>query len=160
MLTPRVIRFKDCKIRDNMIKLALYIFSQRQNIDWWKPEILFHAIDLFDRYLLLSIGGQMTCTEMYLKFNACLYIFLKYFSCMEIIPEYKEIFKDVWNAEECRKEVFDFEKEIIVNFRGSIFKHTLYENTRPLSDHEMYKLLNLLQTQNDTPFDIVWNMMI
>lgn len=158
--TPRVIQFKECKIRDNMIKLALYIFSQRENIEWWKPEILFHAIDLFDRYLLLSTGGQMTCTEMYLKFNACLYIFLKYFSCMEIIPEYKEIFKDVWNAEECRKEVFDFEKEIIVSFRGNIFKHTLYEYKRPLSDHEMYKLLNLLQTRNDTPFDTVWNMMI
>lgn len=90
----------DCIERRWMINLAFKVYNQRATLPWYKPRSLFHAIDLFDRYLEYSfdsqnkialraeeksgpeIGRLHTESEVQWRFYVCLYVFHKYFSTM------------------------------------------------------------------------------
>lgn len=102
------IKIIDCVERRWMIDLAYHLYNNRESIPWYTHRILFHSIDLFDRYLEWSwntsgpgkmvtlreiessqLGRLHSQNEVYLRFYTCLYVFHKYFTTMSFPVDWK-----------------------------------------------------------------------
>jgi serine/threonine protein kinase len=158
----------ECLERRYMAKLAMKIYINRDEFGtgWWRPDILFHAVDLFDRYLVhvKSTGTgttlqSMTKEQVYHTFSMCLYIFIKYFSTMTYAITYNELVSKGYNAPD---DSIKFEKEIISIFDGCIFRPGVYEYTRDLTDSEHEKLLSYLlgEESNGKTREEIWGLVL
>lgn len=110
-------------------------------------KIIFHSLELFNRYLYKYIhncnpkietgiqGKYLSKNETRLTFYVCIYIFIKYFNTLIVIPPFDEFFSDISKSESeiCEKIEFDivykyFEKsllyvETIYEFMGDYIKN-------------------------------------
>lgn len=122
------------------------IFNQRNKIPWYKHRILFHAIELFDRYMYWayishnSIPGAIV-NDQYIKihqetsqivkrFCVCLYVSYKYFASLDV-PDYSwgEFIKFI-NGNLVKEVEFAREFEIILLehvTRYLIYSPTVFE---------------------------------
>jgi len=92
-----VIKIISCVERKWVINLANHLYNSRGRMSWYKHRIMFHAIDLFDRYLEWSwshstltehesttVGRLHTRGDTELRFYVCLYLFHKYYATMTL----------------------------------------------------------------------------
>jgi mitogen-activated protein kinase 1/3 len=96
---PCHITIHDCLERKWAINVAFEVFNDRDDIVWYKEAVLFHALDLFDRYLEWAFkptndkveleeeetaykGRLHSKEETELRFYVCLYIMHKYYSTL------------------------------------------------------------------------------
>lgn len=96
---PCQITIYDCIERKWAVNEAFNIFNEKEDIIWYKECILFHALDLFDRYLEWAFksgntkveireketeyaGKLHTKEETELRFYVCMYIMHKYYSTL------------------------------------------------------------------------------
>lgn len=155
---------RECLERRYMAKLAMKIYINREEFGtgWWRPDILFHTVDLFDRYLVhidQKAEPNMTKEQVYHTFSMCLYIFIKYFSTMTYAITYNELVSKGYNAPD---DSIKFEKEIISIFDGCIFRPGVYEYTKPLTDEEHEKLLSYLisEESNGKTREEIWGLVL
>jgi serine/threonine protein kinase len=129
--------------RQWMIALAFSIYNNKDNISWYCHRTLFHAIDLFDRYLewafkddnaILEDTQTIECGRLHnrmdteLRFYACLYIFYKYNTTMHQQMSWKEFVPELFSSFDA--EIIYEEFEVIIDFNlcdYTIYRDTLFE---------------------------------
>ena len=95
-------------------KIALRLHENREEVymgidgreykkyDWYKPRIVFQAIDMFDRYLDYLVkktkpqgpdGRYKDDFLTKLHFLTCLYMSMKYFTCLNYVDSFSEVVK-------------------------------------------------------------------
>ena len=107
----------DCLERRIACNITFGIYNDRNNLDWYNHYILFHAIQLFDKYLYSkyieidkdiktkesniedkksNIEGKLwSQRHTILVFYTCVYIFYKYFSTLSCIVRWKDVFQNI-----------------------------------------------------------------
>ena len=156
---PKIIIVKN-KERTWMTNFAAEIYSDRKNLTWYTHRILFHSIDLFDRYMEWCYNKNLEnerqfdrVTERnglilneqgtYIRFYFCLYFFHKYDSTMKVPDSWKEFVPCVMYSNDCAKQFIEFEKFIIETLTEyNIMRDGLLE----VSD--MYGILNEKDIKN------------
>lgn len=72
--------------RAHLMDLAYFIFNNRDKIEWYTHKILFHSIDLYDRYMQynssLPVPQANDTNNTCIIFHTILYIFYKYYSTL------------------------------------------------------------------------------
>lgn len=114
---PCQITVYDCIERKWAVNVAFSLFNDRETVIWYKDCILFHALDLFDRYLEWALkqgntkvelreketeyaGRLHTREETELRFYTCLYIMHKYYSTLLHPLDWKNFFpSELYNEE-------------------------------------------------------------
>lgn len=148
-----------CFERGVMAKLAVEIFNKRTMLKhWYTDRILFHAINIFDRYLMYKRkvildkskkivprdssdrGIVFNIEEAVLCFWVCIYVSVKYFSSLHIPERFTAIVSsndpDIIFAEEIELEI------VTSALKYRIYEGTLYEAAeRPLTSDEVRDLL-------------------
>jgi serine/threonine protein kinase len=151
----------DCKERSWVFEIVREIYESKERNPALSDRIIFHAIDIFDRYLsslpkphpdLLETdvrGRYFTLKETKYYFMFCVYISLKYFvndyhgySVSEIVfwncP--KSVISDTY-----RDLFYKFEEEIIeILGTGMIYQPTIYEMINLLPDRLTYNEMGRL----------------
>lgn len=123
--------------REYFVNMMTKTYKIKKNIDWWKDSIIFHTIDLFERYLLTN--PDIEKRELQECVVGCIYIFIKYFG------DNKREFKDVITAEHYNPEkALQFEKDIMDKFGGELFRGTVYEYHRKLTPKEVDALFDFV----------------
>lgn len=142
---PCSITIYDCVERKWAVNFAFSIFNDKDVIDWYKESILFHGLDLFDRYLEWAFkpdnqkvrlleketeysGRLHTKEEVELRFYGCLYVMHKYYSTLIHPKDWKGFFPlHLYNKEnEMIAENFEFNLvKNVCNYK--IFRETFLE---------------------------------
>jgi hypothetical protein len=110
---------------------------------WYSHRILFHAIDLFDQYIVYRfndsteeirdketdlLGRIHSKEETYLYFYSCLYIMHKYYSTLEIPSDWDSFAPEIYATLKNKKKVTEFEMLLVDDILGNkIFRKTLLE---------------------------------
>lgn len=151
--TPLAIRAGPA--RDWGLNIAYTVFNQRKELYWYRPQILFMAIDLFDRYLLWinREDNQLTAET---RFMVCLYVAIKYHLTLSPPPsfyqliridklgtlsEHKELLPD--SPEDVPAIILAMEKELTITaLRFHIYRPTAWcLAPRRLEDNDVKALL-------------------
>jgi len=142
---PCHITVYDCLERKWAVNIAFSIFNDRETVIWYKESILFHALDLFDRYLEWAFkqgntkielrdketefaGRLHSKEETELRFYVCLYIMHKYYSTLYHPLDWKNFFpQHLYTKEnELIAESFEFHMvKTVCNYK--IFRETFLE---------------------------------
>jgi serine/threonine protein kinase len=150
-----------------VVELALNIYNNRKNNDykkWYNHIIIFHAINIFERYMdwalkegndrieLLSEenmnhGRLYNKSETELRFWVCLYIMHKYYSTL-VHPKKWDSFcpKQYIGDSKSNSDAEDFEYRLLryaCNY--NVFQETLYEMSDKyeiLSEENIHKILS------------------
>lgn len=136
-----------CKDRGRAAFLCYCIFDKRASIPWYKPQIIFHTLEIYDKYLTYlkrnntpyyevgatkeesSYEPESMCT---FKVMICLYICIKYFTITKVIGSFKDIITEPFQSPEYLKIARDFESGLIINLlKYQIYRPTILE----ASDH-------------------------
>lgn len=132
----------DCPERQWAICTAFYFYNKNNEvrIEWYKPRILFQAIDLFDRYLLYKVDPSVPALEKYERgdfspreeiemcFVACVYLSIKYFATLFTPPSYLSMYEHLFRKENSEEFVRIFEKELLEKvFQYRIYRPTVFE---------------------------------
>lgn len=146
-----VIKIIPCVERRWVSEIAMYIFSRRDQYEWYQHRVLFHAIDLFDRYLEYcfnqpetlreeetSFSGRIhSRKEVELRFYVALYLMHKYHTTMYIPVEWIEFSPKDFHSEEHLAIGEEFETFLIVDVADfSIYRDTVFE----MAEHYYHKL--------------------
>ena len=135
----------DCLERKWAINTAFTIFNEKESSLWYKDTIIFHGLDLFDRYLEWAFkqgndkvelreketefaGRLHTKEETELRFYVCLYVMHKYYSTLYHPLDWKSFFPlSLYNKEnEMIAEKFEFLLvKTVCNYK--IFRETFLE---------------------------------
>jgi len=142
---PCSVTIYDCVERRWAVNTAFSIFNECETISWYKESILFHGLDLFDRYLEWAFkpgntkitlqeketeysGRLHSKEETELRFYTCLYIMHKYYSTLIHPLDWKNFFPiHLYNKEnEMIAENFEFNLiKNVCNYK--IFRETFLE---------------------------------
>ncbi len=111
--------------------------------EWYSDRVLFHAIDLFDQYLLYRLeededtlrytetelmGRLLTKKQTYLYFYVCLYIMHKYYATLEIPRDWDQVAPEIYHSVKDKRDAMTFEELIVNNVvKIEIFRKTLLE---------------------------------
>jgi len=107
--SPNQITIYNCLERKWAANIAFSVFNDKDTVVWYKETVLFHALDLFDRYLEWAFkqgnsrvelregesefaGRLHTKEETELRFYTCLYIMHKYCSTLLHPLDWKNFF--------------------------------------------------------------------
>ncbi len=154
-----------CIERTWVVNFAIDVFSKRTTIykPWYKHFILFHAINLFERYLNWAFmsdnnrielrseeshnqGKLFNKQETEVRFWSCLYLMHKYCSTLEHPAEFKKFCPShILNFPNLEQACEDFEYQLLkhaCNYK--IFQETLYEMADKNEKLEEFKISNLL----------------
>jgi serine/threonine protein kinase len=135
----------NCLERKWAVNIAFSIFNDRDTLPWYKESILFHSLDLFDRYLEWGFkqgntrvelreketefaGRLLSKEEAELRFYTCMYIMHKYYSTLIQPLDWKSFFPShLYNKEnELLAENFEFLLvKTICNYK--IYRETFLE---------------------------------
>lgn len=136
-----IIKIIDCIEHKWIIDLSYILYNKSSKIKWVTPRILFHAIDLFDRYLeyLSNInelnqefietdnqGKFLNINDTIFNFYVCLYLFYKYYNTLEISISFINFFLSNFNYD--INNLIKFEVFLINNVcKNEIYRETLLE---------------------------------
>lgn len=141
------IKIINCKERRWMVETAFEIYNNRKNpkiIKWYSHQILFHAMDIYDRYIewvflpenieYLSFEEESEengkiCNHYYatLLFYVCLYYFKKYYNDWIGGITWDNIIPEVYKTEEAYIFAENFEIFLINIFEYKSHYYTLLE---------------------------------
>jgi len=133
----------DCIERRWAINIAIKIYNLRDDLKWYSDHIIFHAIRVFDEYLvkkynlstnprkkiIRGVGTLLTEHETNIYFYTCVYIMYKYFSTLYRIYTWDKIFPKHLAINRNKKIVEKFEiyilKEVCnyIIFRPSLIEY-------------------------------------
>lgn len=130
------ITITDCPERKWGICTAFYFYNKNneERLEWYKPRILFQAMNLFDRYLNYTNDPENDILEKYedssfsqreeteMRFVACIYISIKYFATLITPPPYAVMYEQLFQKENSQEFVRIFEKE----FLEKVLKYKIY----------------------------------
>lgn len=158
--TPGKTNIIACKERIWACAAAILVFNGRGYLNWYKHQILFQSLDLFDRYLTYvrtkttkrlvessQQGRYLTKYHTELHYVVCLYMSIKYFTTLHIPISFGELATDNYKTEKAMIEAEEFEKKLIgeiLNF--DIYRKTVFEeaeriNGGPLDEFQTRDLL-------------------
>lgn len=147
------------------VKTAMNLYNSRHNVEysWYNHNILFHAVNLFERFIDWALqennervellpeetpnrGRLYNKQETELRFWVCLYVMHKYYSTL-IHPKTWERFcpEQFRNEENANELAEDFEYKLLkyaCNYK--IFQDTIYEiadRTEKLNESKIFKIL-------------------
>ena len=138
----RKLKIIDCIERRWAANIAIKIYNVRDDLKWYSDHIIFHAVRIFDEYLIHSynidtnprkkvtrgIGQLLTEHEVNIYFHSCVYIMYKYFSTLYKIYTWDKIFPKHLAVEKNKKIVENFEIMILKDVCNYIiFRPTLIE---------------------------------
>lgn len=145
-----LIIIKQCIERKWMSEVVFSIFNNRVKLDWYSHRVLFQAMDLFDRYLLVmfhvnnfpsnaiesdfkGLIHDKFGTE--LRFMTCLYLCIKYFSSIHYPVSFDSIVGEEYKTTEAKLQAEQFEAGFIKNcLEYNIYRPTLYEAADEFND--------------------------
>lgn len=130
-----------CVERKWMKNLATQIFNNKSNFIWYSHRVLFHAVELFDRYLtwcfdskneILTRKNETTLlgkihskSEVEIRFYTLLYLMYKYFLVMITPISYKDLCDKKYHSNDNIVEAEKFE----LHFIHDVSKHLIYKPT-------------------------------
>ncbi len=139
------------KTHDLMVRMAYELFKKRNKLNWYSHRILFHAIEIYDRYLIYldknnykpkQLGFPDDNWNVEFQFFVCIYIFIKYFSTRYKAPAFSDIIPSEYltKTRNLDQKYEIFEKYLIVEVCNyQIYRTTLYE----VADEYDYVLMDL-----------------
>ena len=130
---------------------------------WYSSRVIFHAIDLFDRYIVKCFKNvdkdkTETSTEgrfhnkhtTYLYFYTCLYIMHKYYSTLEMPEEWGNFVPSIYKSEECITVSRQFENNLLHSIKNQIYRKTLLEMAHEFADNVTDTLIRTLLIKHCT----------
>jgi serine/threonine protein kinase len=111
------------------------IYDNRQRLPWYTHRILFHSIDIVDRYLSLN-AENMDCEKCNVLVWTSIYLFIKFFVTLQVIPKFTDLQGTRNFPEKDLVVMKDFELDILRRFNDRIYMKTVYE----IADEHNYKL--------------------
>lgn len=110
---------------------------------WYSHRILFHALDLFDQYIVYRLNDSTeelrdretellgridSKEETYLYFYTCLYMMHKYYSTLQIPSDWDTFAPEIFSTIKNKRKVTEFEMSLVDDILGNkIFRKTLIE---------------------------------
>lgn len=159
----------EVSVRQRGMKWFQYIYTYRKDapmVNWYSHRIFFHAIEMFDRYLMLTEPPEDTLeSDIAIWVNTFLFISSKYFRIM--IYEFGlDHYAIGINSDEFmifRDRVHEFEEIVIRDiFNQEIYRPTIYEVASEFltetSIHHLVKLITRGQIPSGTPLAQIWSM--
>lgn len=131
-----VINIINCPERERMILISNGIYNTKEKFIWYSDRILFHAIDLFDRYLeKIKKDKNLTNNEVDFHFYICLYMIYKNFTSMQVIISWNDFSNDKYISDSFFKQGEEFEKYILEyiiknNDMYEVHRQTVYERRK------------------------------
>lgn len=167
-------------INNNLRKMGMkwfkYVYNNKAMEPvkkWYTHQIMFHAIEMFDRYLTLISGNKLKTninidnveeSTVVIWVNTFLFISTKYFRVLktECGLDHFIIGIDLSQFEFYKSIVIEFEKVVIRDiFKFSIYRPTLYEESREyMNNFFIHNLLSHLingQLENGTSLTDIIN---
>lgn len=159
--TVPTLDYKPGNIRSFGMNLFRSIYFDRLNFpvrSWYSDRILFHGIEMFDRFLLSETEGSSPS----LWVNTFLFISAKFFRIMQPNVGIDLFAYQVPSSELAlfRNQVIQFEEFVIRDvFKGRIYQPTLYEESSEyLTEDKIKRLLEIVFNQevpSRTPFSTI-----
>lgn len=138
-----IINIRYCDERFKAATLAINIYNNRYIIEnnitklrynWYQHRILFHSLDLFDRFLEAH-NSSLSDELIHLYYYSCLYMSIKYFltllspdrfiDLLDLNPEFKSIYIDNPNLDKLIKDFEWYMLKNVVNY--SVYRSTVFE---------------------------------
>jgi len=133
-----------CIERDWFANIIIKIFNNFNKYDWYSPDILVHAVRIFDEYInyayknntlndtiTTDVGRVHSFDEIELYSYSCVYIMYKYFSTLNSIHEWDEFFPEhicKYQPDKNISKIEEFEKLLIRKvFKYKIFSYSLID---------------------------------
>lgn len=151
-----------------VVKSALQLYNSRKENSWYSHNILFHAINLFERFMdwasqenndRIELHSEETTNrgklynkqETELRFWVCLYVMHKYYSTLIHPKSWERFCPEQYRAEENSNfQAEDFEYRLIKYACSyKIFQETLYEiadKYENLNEEKVFKILTFYST--------------
>lgn len=143
--------YNDIKAREIAMKWFSIVYSKREIYPislWYSHRILIHAIDLFDRSLILMNSNCDKEDKIVLWLTTCLFISAKYFRILlpDIGLENFMFFFDQSQFIQFKEVLNTFEERLIKDvFKCRIYYPTIYEiATESLNEYSIQKILNFI----------------
>ncbi len=125
-----------------MVNLAFHIYNNSEDLNWYSNRILFHSIDLFDRYLEYNVKNGLyvrpkesknngrfldkETSELY--FYVCLYVMYKFYSSMEYTVDWEEFAAENFSSPDFEEKAEKFEMFLLDKVTDyKIYRDTLLE---------------------------------
>jgi len=137
------INIVECKDRSIAVNFCYEIYDNETEYPWYKPQILFHTIELYDKYLThmqknnfpyYEVGATPAeCryeSEKMVTFKVlvCLYICIKYFTITKVAGRFTDITSSNFHTPEYMQLAKDFECGLIINLlKYQIYRPTILE---------------------------------
>lgn len=137
------IRIINCNERKWAIAVAFSIYNERARFSWYRHRLIFHAIDLFDRYLEwaftpgnASLGVMETPDtgrlhsrdDAQLRFWVCLYLIHKFYTTMSYPLEWEAFVPKIYTGPEKERIAEQFEVVLVKEVsQYQIYRDTLLE---------------------------------
>jgi serine/threonine protein kinase len=153
----------DTQERRWAMNVIVQIFNEKENTVWYKDLIIFHSMDLFERYISWR---QTTQTTKFVSYNeensehgffhtvkeselymwSCLYIMHKYYCTLEHPKRWTDFAPEEFHNKEFKDSAKHFELTMIkhvCNYR--VFRNTVFEimdcENKTCTPADIYKLL-------------------
>lgn len=150
-ITYEQITIVECKDRKMAAHFCYKIFDDQEKFAWYKPQIIFHTLEIYDKYLsYMKQNGTAFCevgntpeecsyesekTSSF-KILICLYICIKYFTITKVAGSFMDILAEKFHTPEYLKLAKDFESGLIIN----LLKYQIYRPTI-LEASDYYKMI-------------------
>lgn len=160
-----IVKFLSCDTRKLGMKWFITIYNNRFispiNL-WYSHEIFFHAMEMFDRFLLKSGLAETDFNKIKVYVNTFLFISSKYFRILLDDRGLQAFLYGFMDSEKVSyfASVQQFEEHVIQKvFDGEVYRKTIYEHLHFfISDKTMTHLIELYAKElipNGTTFDNV-----
>jgi serine/threonine protein kinase len=138
--------------RSMMVDVAMTVYNDRETFPWYTHEILFHAIDLYDRYLEVADEESNDKTKVLTRFYSCLYIFHKYYNFLTHVYEWMKFVPKPIRTVDDRDYFINFESILIKEVcEYTLYRETLYEMFHyyeiPQDEDNIHRLLSFHFTE-------------
>ena len=103
------IKIINCIERTWACNVLYKIYNNRNTIEWYNNQVIFHALRIFDEYLVYKynegnlrdkveagIGRLHTKYDTEIYINTCVYMMFKYYNVLYAIRTWEEIFPSLY----------------------------------------------------------------
>lgn len=149
-----------CRERAWACKIAFLLFNGRETLKWYKHDIVFSAIDMFDRYLYYMYnntterlleskyqGKYLTRYKTELHFTVCIYMCIKYYTTLKVPISFEMLATDNYKTMKAMAEAEQFEKKMLKDVlkfrikRKTIYDEACEQKNAILDEYETRNLL-------------------